>query len=575
MQKYLYRPLDKERQEIRLISLVGGQFDDTLRISIHHYAFPSISHDNEKILVAGELQPNLPFPWEARETIDGRVIFQNRHTNQTSWTHPISNAEVSAAQRPADRPQYDALSYTWGNEENAETIQVIEYESGEHCAELRGYQNLALALRHLRYSDRTRTMWVDSICINQEDILERNEQVTRMASIYKLATHVVVWLGVEESNSCHAIEVLQHIADQIVLTKSGSLIRSPEAEFPNVWMNACCFTFDNRTWAALHTFVERAWFYRLWCWQEVNLGSRNALMQCGETVIPWSTLERAILCLHNKEFLPSAEFRERCRHIALLYANSDSWSMSGMLDISRSKGCKDPRDKIYGLLGLTAPRFTSMITIDYSLPVEQIFKMTFLAHADCTKRLELLKHCGLADRTTEGPSWVPDWSKTDFTPPILSEQVSTGLSRAHFKYLAPNILEVVGVECCSIQSVSDIAPRDIDKVLQTVRVWFNDLPKEDVYLNGQKMIEAFALTIGMNRTGHRHPTNHFLSVYGFVDLLQQILLMDENSMENPIYSDREVVNIVQKCKGRAFFTTEDGHIGTTVGGVETGKRIRD
>jgi hypothetical protein len=57
-------------------------------------------------------------------------------------------------------------------------------------------------------------------------------------------------------------------------------------------------------------------------------------------------------------------FRERCRHIAFLQFAAPA--MSSILDISRSKGCADPRDKIYGLLGITAAAFSSGIVVNYA-----------------------------------------------------------------------------------------------------------------------------------------------------------------------------------------------------------------
>jgi hypothetical protein len=121
-----------------------------------------------------------------------------------------------------------------------------------------------------------------------------------------------------------------------------------------------------------------------------------------------------------------------------------------MLDLSGSKGCADPRDKVYGLLGLTAPLFNASIKTDYSLSVEQVYKDAFLAYTNVTHRLELLKHCDLAKQSIKGPLWVLDWSGTDFAAPIISEQLSTSLSCTHFRYVAPKILEVVGIQCTTV-----------------------------------------------------------------------------------------------------------------------------
>ena len=570
---YQYRPLERDQDEIRLVSLLPGDLDDPVRISIHHALLtPSAGAQGKKGNRDG--RGNIvPYPWSAEETSDGATLYLNKTTNETSWTHPSRDPPLPAIEEPDFQPHYEALSYTWGTTDDPEIAYVTDFRPGgnEECATLAIYQNLASAFRHLRYVDQVRNFWVDAICINQGDIPERNKQVKRMANIYKLAYRVVAWLGREEYNSMQALAILQHVGDQLELTKTGRLVRAPGAEEPDLWMNACCVSFDDRTWQALLSILERSWFYRLWCWQEINLSSRHTVLQCGHNRIRWTVFRRAVLCLHNKERLPSVNFRERCRHIAYLAADATQQPMSVMLDLSRSKGCADPRDKVYGLLGLTAPLFNTSVKPDYSLPVEQVYKDAFIVHTGVTQRLELLKHCVLAKRSTGGPSWVPDWSKADFAAPILSEQFSTGLSCVHIKYVAPNVLEVVGVRCTTVQTVSAAAPTEIDKALLIVPKWLEDLPKTDVYVNGETMIEAFALTLCMNRTRERHPTNHFLSVSEFVYLLREIVSLDVDSDKDPIYSDREIANMIQKIRGRAFFTTADGHIGTAPRGIQSGE----
>lgn len=166
---------------------------------------------------------------------------------------------------------------------------------------------------------------------------------------------------------------------------------------------------------------------------------------------------------------------------------------------------------------------------------------------------------------------MPNWSQTDFAAPILSEQLSTGLSCAHIKYVAPNLLEVVGIRCSTVEIVSAAAPTEIDQALLIVPEWLEDLPMTDGYVTGETIIEAFTLTLCMNRTRDRHPTNHFRSVWQFVYLLRELVLRDVDSDMDPIYSDREIANMIQKIRGRAFFTTADGHIGTAPCGIQPGE----
>jgi hypothetical protein len=89
----------------------------------------------------------------------------------------------------ADTPQYDALSYTWGDGTVKRTIFLneIRIEVGE---------NLAAALVNIRglesAGEQPRTLWIDAICINQSDVAERSRQVRLMPLIYERAKNVLV-----------------------------------------------------------------------------------------------------------------------------------------------------------------------------------------------------------------------------------------------------------------------------------------------------------------------------------------------------------------------------------------------
>lgn len=84
----------------------------------------------------------------------------------------------------------------------------------------------------------------------------------------------------------------------------------------------------------------------------------------------------------TKRVLLSVIFRERCRHIAYLTADAIKYPMSMMLDLNRSKSCADLRNKVYELLGLTAPLFNASVKTDSSLPIERVYKDAFLVYTN-------------------------------------------------------------------------------------------------------------------------------------------------------------------------------------------------
>ena len=78
-------------------------------------------------------------------------------------------------------PVYKALSYTWGKPVFPASMKCSP--SGQICIT----ENLSVALCHLRLKDRVRVLWVDAICINQQDLVERSQQVSLMRDIYEEA----------------------------------------------------------------------------------------------------------------------------------------------------------------------------------------------------------------------------------------------------------------------------------------------------------------------------------------------------------------------------------------------------
>jgi len=96
----------------------------------------------------------------------------------------ISFAEVDLD----DRPQYEALSYVWGDKTEKAAILC-------HGKTIEVTPNCEIALRRLRLVTKPRSLWIDVLCINQRSLNERNHQVSMMGNIYSAATRVIVWLG--------------------------------------------------------------------------------------------------------------------------------------------------------------------------------------------------------------------------------------------------------------------------------------------------------------------------------------------------------------------------------------------
>jgi len=120
------------------------------------------------------------------------------------------------------RPKYEALSYVWGS-----PTGTIPFSCDSK--ELLITPNCDEALRYLRLSDRSRTLWIDAICIDQgdseESVLERNNQITLMGEIYRNAERTLCWLGKGQIYTAGLFQLLRRVGDCSSKRELQKLIR--------------------------------------------------------------------------------------------------------------------------------------------------------------------------------------------------------------------------------------------------------------------------------------------------------------------------------------------------------------
>ncbi|KAJ4357271.1 uncharacterized protein N0V89_001846 [Didymosphaeria variabile] len=124
----------------------------------------------------------------------------------TAWDDQIDCSLMTLCLSDPERPQYQALSYVWGDARVTVHMKV-------NGLLFKGTKNLVDALRALRLQDQERIIWVDAICINQQDAQERNEQVKKMADIYRNSSATVAWLGSSARRSDQRPPGMTHFQD--------------------------------------------------------------------------------------------------------------------------------------------------------------------------------------------------------------------------------------------------------------------------------------------------------------------------------------------------------------------------
>lgn len=285
-----------------------------------------------------------------------------------------------------ETPSYEALSYTWGSiAKNKETVFVLNTSEGGECSEflttaLEIGPNLACALRYLRYLDKRRTLWIDAICINQEDIDERDSQVNRMGTIYESADRVVVFLGPEDHHKL-ALSTLQYLGSQLEPSRGNEYAPSPDCTEPTWWQPKVELPYNITTWEAIELVMEYAWLDRLWVIQEIQLGNSKSILTCGHDEIPWYLFRRAVIALLNRKGAPPT-LLSLIFNVAPLCWNQRSQNLPQLLQMCSRFKCGVPSDKIYGILGLAPPKLACSINSDYRISADEVFKRSLLIHLD-------------------------------------------------------------------------------------------------------------------------------------------------------------------------------------------------
>ncbi|KAE9376399.1 HET-domain-containing protein, partial [Stipitochalara longipes BDJ] len=148
-------------------------------------------------------------------------------------------------------PQFEALSYMWGSKDSTKAIKV-----NGAIFDIR--ENLWQALKHVRLANWVRVLWIDALCINQDDINERNNQVSQMGNIYARSKGVVAWLGLSDDSSRAAM-------DFFIRFKPGL----PETRYSNGLHETRPLVIDAKTISAISLFCDKEYWTRLWIIQEV------------------------------------------------------------------------------------------------------------------------------------------------------------------------------------------------------------------------------------------------------------------------------------------------------------------
>ena len=495
---------------------------------------------------------------------------------------------------------YECLSYRWGHEVSG-SIRLGENTN------LALNQNLLDALHHLRLSDTMRVLWADQICINQADDLEKTKQVGLMGEIYQKASRVVAWLGLPDEKTPSTFDFLKSLSSYIRARVRHQGLGSPNTAGINTdLLEAMIEDYPTSLpqWTDVQTFLERDWFSRVWILQEVVL-AKSVLIKCGDHTLSWNVLDllAEIQIVRPKNDLSpiraSGEFmlqmaRARVTHHYGTIENKVIFlALTALLREMREREATDPRDKVYGLLGIAIGKSESKLRPDYTKEWPEVYTdMTnsLLAH---DKKLSILKLVEVKARMeTRIPSWVPDLRSYDqlnfaYHPLVIIRPEDVYHSAGNTFIISRSVgdaklLALRGLYVGSITSISEPAGNLIGNVALGARVldggeWFQfaqGCAKNGLYPpTGEPLVDAFArLRIGdtFRRIGPESRRRLKPGEYPSPGSLSY-----SETGDRILRSDRDDIGtlILSKTTRRRLFITDSGHMGLTHRSNKVGDKV--
>ncbi|KAI0528336.1 heterokaryon incompatibility protein-domain-containing protein [Xylaria digitata] len=484
LQRIPYKPLDACRNEIRVLSFEPPSTPDDLNSRLDRILGPGLGPLRLTLehVSLDDFKPEYTTFRTERPTQWSRSQVDDAWCEQFESEPGSTSSDMFRTIARFTWGDYTAISYMWGSPEDTKTITIngIPVTIG---------QNLAAALKCLR-SSLVNKVWVDAVCINQDDADERNAQVTRIRDIFSQSLAVTVWLGEDEMSGTGLGSWVETLFDKLRLCNTilethgrqtleaalGIDVKAWESDHNYEELEGFPFSedvlyFDNEWWAdpdaddkdevgpprfrdvvalTLFRLAQNPYWTRLWIIQELAVSPIRSTVNWGNS----SMSLRVVLTLAGifcNNILDGSALDSRVVTIIspfLQLLNSiGQWQKSGVLSskedglkgtalgdlrcLAGSAQCTLPHDKVFGLLGLLPQAVSSRITIDYNQDETELSSQfaaaISIANENCGN-LEGAGMCALQDVPGKGKGLVAI-EKISKGTRILSEEPIITIAR--------------------------------------------------------------------------------------------------------------------------------------------------
>lgn len=257
---------------------------------------------------------------------------------------------------------YETISYVWGDASVRGSIYL-------HGQPTDVPASTEAVLRRMRHKDQDRILWIDAVCINQTDLDERGNQVAMMAEIYGKTSCNLIWLGKDDDGTNE--QALQSISailkDMKIETNDLQELTRKLYGTQGNWLWSTTGISTSVDWPSFLQYLASRWFTRLWVVQEACLPAKSICYR-GSSELPLEDVLRAACWTAHKAYsLPTLEPSNgiKCAVGIAMYADHEygrseilykkgqlAATLSLLADSLDDFDAHDPRDQIYGMLGL-------------------------------------------------------------------------------------------------------------------------------------------------------------------------------------------------------------------------------
>jgi hypothetical protein len=308
-------------------------------------------------------------------------------------------------------PPYTALSYCWGSPTRTNSILL-------NGGRLDITQNLSEYLKNSTASPSegpSRYLWIDAICINQADAVERSKQVLKMKQIYEQAESIDIWLGPGDRQ-------IDDFMDRVNRITGKPRNRSQLSNTLNDNVHPFLQSLSPPSWNAVGKILVNPWWTRTWVIQEATTSGNDVSILCGHRRISFDVFDyicRYLLSEYvgrNNLLGPRQEIP--WGPVITIFMTRD-WRNEGkdlrkntidlyrILSDAKNHDAADPRDKVYSVLALAFDAGESDLQPDYTLPVREVYLNTARHILKRRKDLKLLYFCFNWHKPDGLPCWVP------------------------------------------------------------------------------------------------------------------------------------------------------------------------